>query len=92
MKIKLTQKEALNIAADTLREKFAPESISVEMEETPVPSVAFVVPMPNLAVIRQGATRDISGYCNKIIQIKEIRAAFGWGLKEAKDFVEAFYP
>ena len=29
-----------------------------------------------------------SGYRNKIQAIKEVRAITGWGLKEAKDFVE----
>ena len=30
-----------------------------------------------------------AGYRNKIQAIKEVRAATGWGLKEAKDFVES---
>lgn len=52
------------------------------------PSLKRKVLMTVLNPIGVVRSVDPSGVRNKIQAIKEVRAATGWGLKEAKDFVE----
>lgn len=87
--VSLTVQEATPILETTLRERAGADSCNVTIE-VPGPKPAFFsgdfdlnAPMP-LAVLKSIIDRPQ----DKIHQIKECRAATGWGLKEAKDYVE----
>lgn len=80
-------------AAEIVKAHFAAKNEGEVEVEILLPPNFVPDPSPaNLAKIREGATLNFEGYRNKITLIKEIRTMFGWGLKESKDFVEAFYP
>lgn len=96
MNIKISKSEAVSLIAPTLRDKFYPASVTVEIEE-PAPYPTFVpVPVPVDSRVNEIARlarnqREQGGISNKISLIKEIRNVTGLGLRDAKNLTEALF-
>lgn len=101
IKVNLSPKEAESLLQPVIAKKYddgfgIPPVVEVEIalpQTVPGLAVPGLVLPPSFSALerlRQYGTKN-NGYRNKIGLIKEVRSMFGWGLKDAKDFVEAFY-
>jgi hypothetical protein len=85
MKIILSDDEACNFARTSLQDRLGVDTVTVELACPTVLKPAYPVfdlnvPMPTAAL-----KHLMVG--NWIAAIKEVRTVYGWGLKEAKDYV-----
>ena len=90
MNIKLTNAEAVSMIQPLMSDRFYPASVVVQIAPDSVVST-YTPPLvqDRLSFIRSAFRRGENGYLNKIGMIKEVRTLTGWGLKDAKDFIEA---
>jgi hypothetical protein len=91
--VKLTTSEAASLLSPVIADKLDNGNFGGRPEvaiEIAVPFVSVVPLSHALPDIARLVRSNKQGNYEKISLIKQIRAVTGWGLKDSKDFVEAF--
>jgi len=94
IKVTLTNSEAVNLLTPLIQDKHdtgnfgGRPTVEVAIESVNPPSYIPPSVQDRLSFLRSAFRRGENGYLNKIGMIKEVRTLTGWGLKDAKDFVE----